>query len=69
MESKEKSKGLYVVLALIGAIVVIGAIAYGVYKFLTPDYLDDFDDEFDEDFDDDFFDDEEEDVKAADTEE
>lgn len=65
MENKNKNKALYVVLAIIGAVVVVGGIAYAVYKFLTPDYLDDFDDEFDEDFDDDFFDDEEEEVKVA----
>ncbi len=65
MEKKNKNKVLYIGLAVIGAVVVIAGIAYAVYKFLTPDYLDDFDDEFDEDFDDDFFDDEEEEVKTA----
>ena len=34
-------------------------IAYAVYRYFTPDYLEDFEDDFDEDdFDDDFFDDE-----------
>ena len=33
-------------------------IAYGSYRFFTPDYLEDFEDDFDEDFEDDFFDDE-----------
>ncbi len=66
-KKNDKCKALYVVLAIIGAVVVVAGIAYAVYRFLTPDYLDDFDDEFDEDFDDDFFDDEdeEEDVKEA----
>ena len=36
------------------------AIAYAVYRYLTPDYLEDFEDDFDDDFDDDFFEDEEE---------
>ncbi len=44
------------VLAIIGAIAAVAGIAFAVYKYLTPDYLDDFDD-FDDDFDDDFFDD------------
>ena len=36
----------------------VAAIAYGVYRFFTPDYLEDFEDDFDDDdFDDDFFDD------------
>lgn len=64
-KKNDKCKVLYVVLAIIGAVVVVAGIAYAVYRFLTPDYLDDFDDEFDEDFDDDFFDDEEEDVNEA----
>jgi len=51
------------VLAIIGAVAAVAGIAFAVYKYLTPDYLDDFDD-FDDDFDDDFFDDEEPEVKA-----
>jgi len=39
---------------IVGVIVLIAGIALAVYKYLTPDYLDDFD-EFDDDFDDDFF--------------
>ena len=41
------------VLAIIGAIAAVAAIAYGVYRYLNPDYLEDFDfddfDDFDED--------------------
>ena len=40
-------------LALIGGIVIVAIIAYAVYRFLTPDYYDDYDDDdFDDDFDD-----------------
>ena len=40
------------VLAIIGAIVAVAAIAYGVYRYMNPDYLDDFDfDDFEEEFD------------------
>ena len=49
-------------LAIIGAVAAVAGIAYAVYRYLTPDYLDDFDD-FDDDFDDDFFDDDD-DVKS-----
>ena len=38
------------ILAIVGAIAAVVAIAYGVYKYLTPDYLEDFDEDFDEDF-------------------
>ena len=46
------------ILVIIGFIAVVAAIAYAVYRYLTPDYLEDFDDDFDEDFDDDFFEEE-----------
>ena len=45
------------VLAIIGAVAAIAAIAYLVFRFATPDYLEDFDEDFDEDF---FSEDEEE---------
>lgn len=48
---------IFSVALIIGIITMIVGIAVAVYKYLTPDYLDDFDD-FDDDFDDDFFDDE-----------
>ena len=57
---EEKKNCLFWVLAIIGAVVVIAGIAYAVYRYLTPDYLDDFDDDFDDDFED-----EEEEVEAA----
>ena len=47
------------ILAIVGAVVAIGAIAYAVYRFVTPDYLEDFDEDFDDDFEDDYFDEEE----------
>ena len=37
---------------------ILAVIAYAVYCFFTPDYLEDFEDDFDDDFDDDFFNDE-----------
>lgn len=43
-------------LAILGAVALVGTIAYAVYKHFTPDYLEDFEDDFD-DFDDDFFED------------
>ena len=51
IEMKKKNNTWIWVLAIIGAIVVCAGIAYAVYKFLVPDYLEDFDDD---DFDDDF---------------
>ena len=56
-EDKSKNTVLWV-LAIIGAIAAVAAIAYAVYRFFTPDYLEDFEDDFDDDLDDDFFDDE-----------
>lgn len=46
---------------MIGAVAAVAGIAYAVYRFFAPSYLDEFEDDFDDDeFDDDFFDDEEE---------
>jgi len=52
-------------LAIIGAVAAVAGIAYAVYRFFTPDYLEDFEDDFDDDFDDDFFEDEEEEETPA----
>lgn len=52
---KKKCNIILVILAVIGAVAAIAGIAYAVYRYFTPDYLEDFEDEFeDEDFDDDF---------------
>lgn len=51
---------------VVGIIALIAGIAVAVYKYLTPDYLDDFD-EFDDDFDDDFFNDDSEEEKEEDS--
>ena len=60
-EEDEKKKNTIVwVLAIIGAIAAVAGIAFAVYKFFTPDYLEDFEDDFDDDFDYDFDDDEKE---------
>ena len=62
-EDKKKNCILWV-LAMIGAVAAVAGIAYAVYRFFTPDYLDDFEDDFDDDFDDDFFEDEDAEKKA-----
>ena len=52
-KEEEKSKNIIVwVLAVLGAVAAVAGIAYAVYCFLTPDYLEDFEDDFDDDFDD-----------------
>lgn len=63
VEEKKANKLLWA-LAIIGAIAAVAAIAYAVYRYLTPDYLEDFEDDFDDDFDDDFFDDDDEEEAA-----
>ncbi len=60
IEEKNKNTVLWT-LAVIGAVAAVAGIAYAVYRFFAPAYLDEFEDDFDDDeFDDDFFDDEEE---------
>lgn len=62
-EEKKSCNVLLWVLAVIGAVAAVAAIAYGVYRYLKPDYLEDFEDDFDDnidivDEDEDFFEDE-----------
>ncbi|MEY8354881.1 DUF4366 domain-containing protein [Lachnospiraceae bacterium 54-53] len=57
-EQEERKKNCILwILAIIGAVAAVAGIAYTVYRFFTPDYLEDFEDDFDDDFDDDFFED------------
>lgn len=47
--SADKKKNVVIcVLAVIGAIAAVAAIAYAVYRYMNPDYLEDFDDDFDD---------------------
>ena len=62
---EEKEKKCNLVICIVGAVLVIAAIAgivYAIYRFMKPDYLEDYEDDFDDefDYDDDFFDDEDE---------
>lgn len=50
---EKKCNSVLCVLAIIGAVTAVVLIAYGVYHYFTPDYLEDFEDDFDDDFDDD----------------
>ena len=62
-EEKQKNTVL-LVLAVLGAVAAVAGIAYAVYRYFTPDYLDDFDDDLDDDFDN-YFDDEDEEDKET----
>lgn len=57
---EEKKSKAVCIFAIIGAIIVIGAVIYGIYKYFKPDYLEDFEDDYEDDdeFDEDFFEDE-----------
>lgn len=60
---EKKNNTLLWVFAIIGVIAAVAAIAYAVYRYMTPDYLEDFEDDFDDDFEDDFFEDEEDEAE------
>ena len=50
-----EENAIVIVLAVLGAIAAVAGIAFAVYKYLTPDYLEDFDpDDYSDDFDDDY---------------
>jgi flagellar basal body-associated protein FliL len=63
-EPEKNSHTFLWVLAIIGAVAAIAAIAFAVYRFFTPDYLEDFEDDFDDDFDNDFFDEDDDEEEA-----
>jgi hypothetical protein len=44
-EEKRRTHCVLMILAIIGAVAAVAGIAYAVYRYLTPDYLEDFDDE------------------------
>ena len=56
-DEKEKNTVLWV-LAIIGAVAAVAGIAFAVYRFFAPDYLEDFEEDFDDEYDD-YFEDEE----------
>ena len=51
-EEEKKCNVLLWVLAIIGAVAAVAGIAYAVYRYFTPDYLEDFEDDFEDEFDD-----------------
>ena len=55
-EEKKQNVEMWI-LIISAAVVAVAGIAYAVYRFFAPDYLEDLDEDFDDDFDDDFFDD------------
>ena len=46
-EEKKFPRAILWALAIIGAIAAVAGIAYAVYLYFTPDYLEDFEDDFD----------------------
>ena len=59
-KEEKKCNPILWIFAILGVIAIIAGVAYALYKYFTPEYLEDFEDDFDDDFDDDFFEDEEE---------
>ncbi|MCP1102328.1 flagellar basal body-associated protein FliL [Aequitasia blattaphilus] len=64
-DDEKVGKRILWILAIVGAVVAIAGIAYAVYTFFAPDYLEDFEEDFDDDFDDDFFKDDEPETVAV----
>lgn len=60
VEEAKKANKLLWIFAIIGVVVAVAGLCYAIYRYLHPDYLEDFDEEFETDFDDDddFFEDE-----------
>lgn len=60
-EPKKKCNPVVCALAVVGAIAAVAAIAYAVYRYFTPNYLDDFEDDFEDEFEDEEGEDDEDD--------
>jgi len=45
---EKKRHTIMLILAIVGAVAAVAAIAYAVYRYMNPDYLEDFDDDFDD---------------------
>ncbi len=52
---QKKMNTLLIILAIFASAAVC---LFFLYRYFTPDYIDEYDDEYDDDFDDDFFDEE-----------
>ena len=54
-EPEKKTHPIVWILAIVGAVAAIAAIAYAVFRYLNPEYFEDYDfeDEYEEDFEDD----------------
>ena len=69
-EAEKRNNTIIWIFAIIGVIAAVAGVSYLLYRYFTPDYLEDFDDDFDDDFEDDFFEDDEDEepVKKAEEE-
>lgn len=68
-EKEEKSNKLAAIAITISVVVLIAGIAYLIYRYLAPDYLEDFEDDFEDDeyyYEEDDYVDEEEDFVTED---
>ena len=65
-EEEKKCDKVMWIFAIIGAVVAVAAIAFAMYRYFKPDYLEDFEDDLEDEFEDDFFDDEEEEEEESD---
>lgn len=52
-EEKDPFAIVKTIIVIVGIVACVAAIAYAVYRYLTPDYDEAFDDDFDDEFDDD----------------
>ena len=58
-KEEKKSCPIVWILAIIGAVVAVAGICYGIYRYFSAQLDEELEDDFDDDFDDDFFEDEE----------
>ncbi len=56
-EKDKMKKTVLWIVGIVGAVAAVAGIAYAVYRYFTPNYLEDFEEDLDDDFEDEFFED------------
>lgn len=59
-KEEERKPKWHIIIGAIAIVAALGVVIYCLYRYFSPDYLDDFEDDFDEDYEDELFDDEDE---------
>ncbi|MBR6329205.1 MAG: hypothetical protein IKR68_06110 [Lachnospiraceae bacterium] len=66
-DRKKNRETIKTVIIVIAVLAVVAAICYALYKYFSPDYLDEYEDDMEDEFEEDFFEDEDDELDAQDS--